>query len=140
MGAAVAEASGSGRRSMVTGINITPMVDVVLVLLVIMMVSAEYVVQQSIKVDLPAAATGESSEASPTIVAIAKDGATFLNDAPIAEDALKSALRTAVRDSPDLSLVVSADREAHHGSVMRVIDLAREQGITSFAVHVESQR
>jgi biopolymer transport protein ExbD len=140
MGAAVAEASGSGRRSMVTGINITPMVDVVLVLLVIMMVSAEYVVQQSIKVDLPAAATGESSESSPTIVAIAKDGATFLNDAPIAEDALKAALRDAVQGSPELSLVVSADREAHHGSVMRVIDLAREQGITSFAVHVESQR
>ena len=140
MGAAVAESGGNGRRAMVTGINITPMVDVVLVLLVIMMVSAEYVVQQSIKVELPKAATGESGESTPTIVAIHKDGATFLNDAPMNDDALKNALKGAVSASPELSLVVSADKEAQHGSVMHVIDLAREQGITSFAVHVEGDR
>ena len=67
----------------IVGINVTPMVDVVLVLLVIMMVSATYIVQQSLKVELPKTATSDEAASSPAAVTITKDGAFFFGGSPV---------------------------------------------------------
>ena len=129
---------GGGRRAPITGINVTPMVDVVLVLLVIMMVSATYIVSQSLKVELPKAASSDESVTSIAAVTVAKGGALYFNQEPVTEPGLVSKLRKAYKDNPEINLIVSADTNATHGQVVHVIDLAKIEGITRFAINVEA--
>ena len=127
----------AGKKGMITEINVTPMVDVVLVLLVIMMVSATYIVSQSLKVELPKAANGADSVQSLAAVTISKSGETYYNQKPIAESELASKLHEAHANNPEVNLIVSADKEVPHGKVVHVIDVARGEGIFKFAINVE---
>ncbi len=129
---------GRGRAQGITGINVTPMVDVVLVLLVIMMVSAQYIVSQSLKVELPKSQSTDEQTASIAAVTVAKGGALYYNQEAVSEKALVEKLRGAVKQNPEISLIVSADRAAMHGDVVHVIDLAKLEGITKFAINVET--
>lgn len=129
--------SAGGRRGGIVGINVTPMVDVMLVLLVIIMVSASWIASQSIKVELPNTATSDGSEQSLAAVTVDKDGKLYFNDKPVDEAALIKAFQDGARKDKDLTLILTADKAAHHGSVMHVMDLARTEGITSFAVQVD---
>jgi biopolymer transport protein ExbD len=129
--------SGGGARGGIVGINITPMVDVVLVLLVIMMVSATYIVSQSLQVDLPKTATSDDSPATVAAVVLAKNGSITYNGDPVTEPELKQKLTEVHAANADVSLVLSADTAASHGSVVHMIDLAKVIGITSFAINVE---
>jgi biopolymer transport protein ExbD len=128
--------SAGGR--MIVGINVTPMVDIVLVLLVIMMVSATYIVSQSLKVELPKAATSDEAAASIAAVTISKEGKMYFNQEPIDEPALISKLKQAYASNSELALIVTADKDALHGKVVHVIDLAKIEGISKFAINVET--
>ena len=128
---------GRGGRAPIVGINVTPMVDVVLVLLVIMMVSATYIVSQSLKVELPKTATSDESVSTVAAVTITREGGYFYNSEPVTEGALVDKLRAAVAGGAEVNLVVSADEAALHGKVVHVIDLAKVEGITKFAINVE---
>jgi len=131
--------SGRGRSAPIVGINVTPMVDVVLVLLVIMMVSAVYIVSQSLKVELPKTATSDQPANAPLQVTITKEGQYLFEKKPIDQAGLVAAMKKAKAESADASLVITADRMAYHGEVVHVIDLAKVQGITKFAINVERQ-
>src|ERR1700744_5057478 len=98
---------GGGGRAAIVGINVTPMVDVVLVLLVIMMVSATYIVSQSLKVELPKSASTDESTASVAAVTVAKNGALYFNQEPVDEAALRAKLKQLVTQNPDINLIVS---------------------------------
>jgi biopolymer transport protein ExbD len=124
-------------RGPIVGINVTPMVDVVLVLLVIMMVSATYIVAQSLKVELPKTATSDESVASTTAVTLTKDRRILFNQVPVSEPELRGKLQSASAGNPEVSLIVSADRDVPHGDVVHVIDVAKLAGITKFAINVE---
>jgi len=129
-------AGTSSRRGPIVGINVTPMVDIVLVLLVIMMVTATYIVAQSFNVDLPKTASSDEPSQSPLIVTLAKNDQTLFNDVVVTEQELARKLKEAAT-SPDTNLVISADRDVRHGGVMHVIDLAKLAGITKFSLNVE---
>lgn len=129
--------SGARRRGGIVGINVTPMVDVVLVLLVIMMVSARYIVSKSLQVDLPSASTADASPSSPLAVTIQVDGALLLNGESVTDEAFLSRLAARAQLDPETNLIVSADQGALHGRVVEVMDGARSVGITHFAVQVE---
>ncbi|MCU0683482.1 MAG: biopolymer transporter ExbD [Polyangiaceae bacterium] len=132
--------SPRGGRAGIVGINVTPMVDVVLVLLVIMMVSANYIVAQSLKVELPKAATSDGAASSLAALTLGKDGQMLFNGEPLTEAELGPRLRAARAGGADVSLVVSADQDALHGAVVHVIDVAKLEGITKFAINVERAR
>ncbi|HVH43821.1 MAG TPA: biopolymer transporter ExbD [Labilithrix sp.] len=129
-------AQGRGRAPIV-GINVTPMVDVVLVLLVIMMVSATYIVSQSLKVELPKTASSDDSPPETATITLTKEGKTLYNEEEVSGDVLVGRLRAAHQKNENLSLVISADQDVTHGNVVHVIDLAKVEGITKFAIHVE---
>jgi biopolymer transport protein ExbD len=133
-------ASGGRRRSGIVGVNVTPMVDVVLVLLVIMMVSATYIVSQSLKVELPKTASSDEAVSSLAAVTLTKDGKLFYNNEPIGEADLAGKLRAAKAGGAEVSLVVTADEAVPHGSVVHVIDVAKVEGISKFAIQVERSR
>jgi biopolymer transport protein ExbD len=137
--ASVASSSSRGRGGIV-GINVTPMVDVVLVLLIIMMVSATYIVSQSLKVELPKTASSDDTVSKTYVVTITKDGAFFFNDKPTSKADLPALLRGAKAENANLNLVITADEQARHGSVVGVIDLAKVEGITKFAINVEAKQ
>ena len=128
-----------GGRGGIVGINVTPMVDVVLVLLIIMMVSATYIVSQSLKVELPKTASSDETVAKTYVVTVTKEGNYFFNDKPTSKQALPEQFRAARAASKDVNLVITADEDAHHGKVVAVIDLAKVEGITKFAINVEKQ-
>ena len=130
-------AGTNANRGPIVGINVTPMVDVVLVLLVIMMVSATYIVTQSLKVELPKSSTSDESTPTLAVVTITKEKTLLFNEQPVTESALKQQLEGVFAKDNDVSLVVSADQEAYHGNVVHVIDLAKLIGISKFAINVE---
>ena len=134
-----AQIGGGKGRQPIVGINITPMVDVVLVLLVIMMVSANYVVRQSLKVELPGSASSDGPASSPLVVAIGPAGELSWNGKPVTEANLQAELQQAARRNPEGSLVVSGDKAASHGAIVHVMDLARRAGLRKFAVGIEKE-
>ena len=127
------------RRGAIVGINVTPMVDVVLVLLVIMMVSAMYIVSQSFRVDLPKTATADESTPSLATVMVTKDRMFVYNDERVDEPELARRLAAAYAANNNVNLVLSADKDASHGDVVHVIDLSKQAGITKFALSIEKK-
>lgn len=129
---------GSGRRGgMISGINVTPLVDVVLVLLIILMVSATYIVAQTLKVQLPKSKSTDGSAEKPMTVVVMKTGALMLEGLPTTEDEITAKLKAGVEKDSDMSLVVSADAETPHGKVVHVVDVAKLAGVTKFAINVQ---
>ena len=120
----------------ITGINVTPLVDVTLVLLVILMVTASYVVSRSIPLELPHSATSESTPTTLTI-SIDKDGHTFLDAEAIDEAKLRERIRAAHSADPETRAVIAADGRVTHSQVVRVIDLLRREEVTKFAFNVD---
>jgi len=126
------------RRGPIVGINVTPMVDVVLVLLVIMMVTATYIVAQSFNVELPKTASSDAPSSDvPRVVTIEKGDRLSWNDAPLDEATLKTKLHDAAVADAEANVVIRADRAVAHGTVMHVIDLAKLAGISKFSLDVE---
>ncbi|HEY0482397.1 MAG TPA: biopolymer transporter ExbD [Kofleriaceae bacterium] len=125
-----------GRNATIAAINVTPLVDVVLVLLIILMVASTYIVAQTLKVTLPKSKTTDGTADKPQTVAIVKDGSLRWNGQPVTEPELTRDLAAAVKDHPDVNIVVSADESVKHGRVVHVIDVAKQQGVTRFAINV----
>src|SRR5262245_33941324 len=122
----------------ITGINVTPLVDITLVLLVILMVTASFVASRSIPMELPKGATGE---ATPTTLAVSIDsqGNTFLDAEPITEASLRERVRKAHVADPEPRAVIAADGRVNHARVVRVIDLLRREDVTKFAINVDPE-
>lgn len=131
--------SASGGDEEIQGINVTPFVDIALVLLVIFMVTAKYLAAQSIPVDLPRASTAQS-HADQTVVSVSIDAAqtVFVDARPVTEHELVAELRRRHGENAELRAVIAADRGVPHGAVTRVIDLVRRAGVTHFAIQTES--
>ena len=123
---------------MITGINVTPLVDITLVLLVILMVTASYVVSRAIPVELPKGATGEGTPTTLTI-SIDRAGKTFLDAEPITEPALRARIKQAHDADPETRAVIAADGRVSHASVVHVIDLLRRENVTKFAINVDPE-
>jgi biopolymer transport protein ExbD len=121
----------------IAGINVTPLVDITLVLLIIFMVTASYIVSPSIKVDLPKAASGGEQQRSSLALAVTAQGAIFLNGAPSSDDAIGRYVAGALPRDPDLQAVISADRAVPHGTVVHLIDVVRRAGVRRFAINVD---
>lgn len=127
---------GRGRGGAISGINVTPLVDVVMVLLIILMVSSTYIVAQTLKVQLPKARATDGTADNPTKVELLKDGTLRFNDETVSDAQLESKVKAAVAADPEMSLVVSADKQVQHGNVVRVLDIAKVSGVTKFAINV----
>jgi biopolymer transport protein ExbD len=119
---------------LITAINVTPLVDIVLVLLIVLMVTSSYLVNKSINVELPKAATGETT--SPTMsISIDLDGKLYLDGTPTQSDELQSRIRSAYHQDPEVKAIISADGRVQHAQVVTVIDLLRREKITKFAIN-----
>ena len=126
-----------GSSGSIAQINVTPLVDVMLVLLVIFMVTAP-IIQQGVTVDLPKTrAAGLNSQEDPLVVGLTKDGNIYLNDTAIALPDLRSKLAAIGKASPDRALLLRADRNVPYGDVVGVIAAIKEAGINKLGMVTE---
>jgi biopolymer transport protein ExbD len=129
-----------GDDEMITGINVTPLVDITLVLLIIFMVTATYIVRDTIAVDLPRAAHGGEATGTTLSVVITRDGSVYLDGVRRTDTELAARARDAVARDRDTRAIISADRASLHGTVVHVIDLVKGEGVSRFAIDIEKER
>ena len=126
----------NGNDDAITGINVTPLVDITLVLLIIFMVTTSYIVKESIDVDLPRAASGGETVGPTLTFSIDKAGALYLDGQPATREAARSAVRAALKRSPDARALIGADKGVAYGEVVSLIDLVKQEGLTKFAIQI----
>jgi len=121
----------------ISQINVTPLVDVMLVLLIIFMVTAP-ILQQGVSIDLPKVAAGPlTGEEEQLVVNVAKGGQVYLNDTALTPDQLKEKLRAIVAARPDRQLYVRADQAVPYGQVMQVMGAVRDAGLVRVGLVTE---
>ena len=130
-------AATTRRGRLIADINVTPLVDIMLVLLIIFMLTANLIAKQSIEVELPKASTGSTVEPTTLGITLTKAGRLFLNGEPVAADVLRSAVVEAIRKDDKAQAIIAADRLTSHGRVVWVIDLVKQAGIASFAINID---
>ena len=130
------EQSGGGGAA-ISNINVTPLVDVMLVLLVIFMVTAP-ILQQGVDINLPrvkaAALTGEEQQ---LVVALNRSGQLYLNDTAITLPELGPKLQAILRLRPDRQVFLRADQSVRYGEVMRVIATVKGAGVERLGMVTE---
>ena len=120
----------------ITGINVTPLVDVTLVLLIIFMVTAKIIVSQSVPLDLPKAASGTDVQ-TVFSVTMAVDGSTQVDGKPVPnDDAIMPLAQAAHAKNPELRAVIKADSAVPHGRVIHVLDILKQGGVSKIAFGV----
>ena len=130
--------SGSDRRAF-SEINVTPFVDVVLVLLVIFMVTAP-MMQQGIDVDLPNTTTQNLRvHNEPLIITVKKDGSYFLANTAVSEKELGAKLQAILSGLDDKGVFLRADKAAAYGSVVKALAAARIAGATKLGMVTEPE-
>ena len=124
----------------IIGINVTPLVDVMLVLLVIFMVTANYIAHNALPLDLPKAASGEDPGQTNLNFTLNADSQLYLDGAEIAFTDVKELIKnktTTLAAGTGLQALISADRKTPHGSVIHLMDLIKTSGISNIAFNVE---
>ena len=121
----------------ISGINVTPLVDIVLVLLIIFMVTANFIVRETVEVDLPRAANGGETVQGLINVVIDKDAKLFLDGAEVDEAALQTRVAEQLKKDPETRAIISADQALNYGRVMHLIDVVKGQGIAKFALNIQ---
>ncbi len=121
---------------LISGINVTPLVDVTLVLLIIFMVTAKIIVSQGMPMDLPKAASGEAVQTVFSVELLA-DGRTRIDSDFVAnDDAIGTKGKEAFGKNRELRAVIRADKKVEHGRVIHVLDLLKRAGISKIAFAV----
>ncbi len=123
----------------INDINVTPMVDIMLVLLIIFMVTATYIVKEAIEVQLPRAAHAGEATGTTLALVLTKEGDLYLDGVKVGEDVLRARVREAVAKDRDARALISADKAALHGAVVHLIDVVKGDGISKFAINIEKE-
>jgi len=127
----------------ITSINITPMVDIMLVLLVIFMVTTATIQNiEGMQVDKPDAETGTKVGDLPSHILLVchEDGSIFVDGTQMQDDAVVRAIKTKVEEDPDVSGIVQCDEAAAVGSMVHLIDLLRDNGVKKYAIATEKPK
>jgi biopolymer transport protein ExbD len=137
-----ARLGGGGPRGAIVDINITPFVDIVLVVLIIFMVTSSVVnAREDLPITLPEAASGEPADEETSLaVVITRDGAIELDGARTSLTELRARIRSEKDAGHEVTALLSGVREARHGAVVDVLDAVRLEGVTNFAFEIQPPR
>jgi biopolymer transport protein ExbD len=125
------------RRGIIAEINVTPLVDIMLVLLIIFMLTAHLIAKQVIEIELPHASQSTALTPSTIAITLARDGKLYLNDKPSTAEGLRAGIAAAVAKDPRTQAIISADKDVTHGRVVWVLDVVKSVGISSFAIQID---
>ena len=128
-----------GRSPIMAEINITPLTDIFLVLLIIFMVSSAAMVESGAKISLPEV-DSTVSQAREITVTVTPDQQIFVNSAPTTMDELENVLRGLVAARPDIPVVLEGDREVLFGEAVKILSIAQKAGAAQVAIAAERRR
>ncbi len=132
----MAGGADSDDEGLISSINVTPLVDITLVLLIVFMITAKIIVSQGMPMDLPKAASGDVVQ-TVFSVELTADGRTSVDQKAVESDAALSQLAKVAREkNKDLRAVIRADRTVQHGRVIHVLDLLKRAGVAKIAFAV----
>ncbi len=130
--------SAHSTDDVVADINVTPLVDITLVLLIVFIVTAKIISGQTLPMDLPKAATGSEQQVV-FAVELASTGDIAINGKKVeSEDAVLSLAKDAREKNPEVRAVIDADEKVSHGKVVKVMDRMKQAGITRIAFGVNA--
>jgi biopolymer transport protein ExbD len=111
------------------GINLTPLIDVLFILIIFFTVSSTFLEQPGIELKLPEAESSQSHTAQKVIVYVDNQENLFLNDDPVELENVAQAVEALISAQTDKSVVLHADEDVSHGIIIKIMDLLRKQGI-----------
>ncbi len=121
-------------------INVTPLVDVMLVLLIIFMVTAP-MMQQGIQVELPQVTTAPlNAPENPLVVTLSRDGSLYINSTKVSREELPEKLKAILKHRRDKSVYLKADRRLPYGKVVELMGYLYRSGITSIGIVTEPEK
>jgi biopolymer transport protein ExbD len=123
----------------ISQINVTPLVDVTLVLLIIFMVTTPMIMKPSINVNLPKAASSDQSSPGELSVTVTKAGQIFANGKSVSEEGLKAEAAKLALSKPDSQAMISGDKETPYGTIVSIVDIIKTAGIKKFAINIQKK-
>ncbi len=117
--------------------NVVPLVDIVLVVLIIFMVTAPMIMKPAININLPKAATGEATTPTKLDIAIASDGRTSLGGQFVDDESITRIATEEFSKNAEIQAIIAADKDVPHGRVVSVLDLIKSVGVKKFAISIE---
>jgi len=121
----------------VTGINVTPLVDITLVLLIIFMVTAHFVTDTGVKVNLPKAAAAEVNPTPALTLNVSKNGELSLMGQNVDVNGLRANMVREAQLNPGVRVVVAADEALIYKDVVKILDIIKQAGVTRVALSSE---
>lgn len=115
-------------------INITSLIDVMFILLIFFMVSSSFIEQPGMKLELPTTKSTEVTRVENLILHVSREGEIFLNEKQLAIDSVKTYLIIALAQSEEKTLILKADKEATHGLVVQLMDIAKQNGFKKIVI------
>ncbi len=140
-----AKLGDEGDGGYIADINVTPLVDITLVLLIVFMVATPVIMNQAVRVRLPKVAHAQAAMPTTVSVTLKKDGTLFFNGEKtslvnlrrLLKERLAKERRRQGRDDVKLQAIIAADREVSHGDVMHLVDVVKDCGVTEFAFNID---
>lgn len=131
--------SGGDNNEAIADINVVPLVDIILVVLIIFMVTAPMFMKPTINVNLPKAASGDKTAPSKLNIALTADGRVNLNGSFVNEDAIKAKATEEAARNNDVQAIISADKDVPHGKVVAILDIVKGAGVKKFAISIDKK-
>lgn len=130
--------SGQDNES-IADINVVPLVDIILVVLIIFMVTAPMFMKPTINVNLPKAASGDQTAPSKLNIALTADGKINLNGTFVTEEDVRAKATEEVAKNAEVQAIISADKDVPHGKVVGLLDIVKGAGVKKFAISIDKK-
>ena len=118
-------------------INVTSLIDVMFLLLIFFMVTSTFLDRPGMKLELPSAESAEVARVEKLVLYISSDNEVVFNGTPVALDDLEETMLAAISDIEDRTLVLNADKSVQHGTVIRVMDIAKKIGLEKLVIGIK---
>lgn len=118
-------------------INVVPLVDVILVVLIIFMVTAPMIMKPSIAVNLPKSGSGDATKPSKLNITIAKNGELQLDGRVVTAEQIKTTAQQEFQKNPEVQAIIAADKDVSHGQVVSILDTVKAAGVKRFAISID---
>ena len=120
------------------GVDMTPMLDIVFIMLIFFIVTASFVKEAGIDVNRPGAVTAEKKEKASILVAITDKGEIWIDKRPVDVRAVRANIERLRAENPQGSVVIQADKESQNGLLVKVMDAARQAGVENVSLAAET--
>ncbi len=118
-------------------INVVPLVDVILVVLIIFMVTAPMIMKPSIAVNLPKSGSGDATKPSKLNITIGKSGELQLDGRVVTAEEIKATAQQEYSKNPEVQAIIAADKDVSHGQVVSILDAVKAAGVKRFAISID---